>query len=112
MDFLGMGPLELLVILVVALIFLGPQRMVQAATRLGKVVREFRKASSQLTEEITRELAIDEPKKLLAKPAPSASVARTPTPRSESEPQKTLSRKQAAVPAPPPEPKAPSEAKR
>ncbi len=73
MDFLGIGPMELLVILVVAMIFLGPQRIVQVAAQLGKTVREFRKASSQLTDEITRELTLEEPKKPPPQPAlPSA----------------------------------------
>lgn len=110
-----MGPLEVLVILVVALIFLGPQRIVQVASQLGKVVREFRKASSQLTEELTREMVIDEPpKKPPAKPALSASVPRHVGAvfHSESAPPGTTSREQAATPAPPSEPKQPSATER
>ncbi len=40
------GPLELIVILVVALIFLGPKRLPDAARSLGKGVREFRDSLS------------------------------------------------------------------
>ena len=39
MNFLGMGSLEVLAILLVAFIFLGPDRMVEAARFLGKMAR-------------------------------------------------------------------------
>ena len=38
------GPLELIVILVVALIFLGPSRLPGAARSVGKGMREFRES--------------------------------------------------------------------
>ena len=40
------GPLELIVILVIALIFLGPKRLPDAARSLGTGVREFRDSLS------------------------------------------------------------------
>ena len=40
------GPLELMVILVVALIVLGPKRLPEMARNLGKGLREFRQAIS------------------------------------------------------------------
>ena len=42
------GPMELVVILVIALIFLGPKRLPDAARSLGKGVREFRESLSGL----------------------------------------------------------------
>ena len=42
MSFLGMGPLEILLILLIAFIFLGPERMIDAARLLAKTVREAR----------------------------------------------------------------------
>jgi Sec-independent protein translocase protein TatA len=48
MSFLGMGTLEILVILVLSFIFLGPERMVDAAKMLGKLVREGKKIASEL----------------------------------------------------------------
>ena len=48
MNFFGMGAMEILLILVLAFIFLGPERMVDAARMLGKVVREGRKLASEL----------------------------------------------------------------
>ena len=48
MSFLGMGTMEILLILVLAFIFLGPERMIDAARMLGKLVREGRKLASEL----------------------------------------------------------------
>ena len=50
MNFMGIGALELFAILVVALIFLGPNRMVDAARTLGKTLQEFRRTTSELTQ--------------------------------------------------------------
>jgi sec-independent protein translocase protein TatA len=42
------GPLELLVILVIALVILGPGKLPDVGAALGKSIREFRKASSDI----------------------------------------------------------------
>jgi TatA/E family protein of Tat protein translocase len=44
------GPLELVIILVVALLILGPGKLPEVGAALGKSIREFRKASSDLTD--------------------------------------------------------------
>jgi Tat protein translocase TatB subunit len=49
----GIGTPELLVILVVALVVLGPKRLPEVARSLGKGLAELRKATSGLTEELT-----------------------------------------------------------
>lgn len=59
MDFLGIGPEEILLIVVIALIAFGPGRIVQISRDLGKMVHAFRKASSDLTTQITRELDLE-----------------------------------------------------
>jgi sec-independent protein translocase protein TatB len=56
MDFLGVGPLELLVILVLALIVVGPERLPQLARSIGNTVRRLREVSSAVTAEWEREL--------------------------------------------------------
>lgn len=48
MDFMGIGGIELLLVLVVAFIFLGPSKMIDTARTLGKIVQEFRKTTSEL----------------------------------------------------------------
>jgi Tat protein translocase TatB subunit len=48
----GIGTPELLVILIVALIVLGPERMPEIARALGKALAELRRATSGLTDEL------------------------------------------------------------
>ena len=48
----GIGVPELLVILVVALLVLGPKRLPEVAKALGKALAEFRRATSDLSEEL------------------------------------------------------------
>ena len=48
MSFLGMGFMEILIILIIAFIFLGPERMIDAAKMLGKAVREARNVASEI----------------------------------------------------------------
>ncbi|MBI3522720.1 MAG: twin-arginine translocase TatA/TatE family subunit [Chloroflexi bacterium] len=47
----GVGPEEIVVILFVALLVLGPERMPKLARDLGKLVNDLRKSSDQLREE-------------------------------------------------------------
>ena len=56
---LGMG--ELIVILAIALIFLGPKRLPDVATSLGKAIRSFRKATSDLTSQLEIDDAVKQP---------------------------------------------------
>ena len=54
---LGMGPMEVAVILLVALLFLGPQKMVQGAKTLGDLVSQMRKVTQTITDiDIDKEL--------------------------------------------------------
>ena len=48
MSFLGMGPLEIVIILLIAFIVLGPERMMEAARYLGRLVGEGRKLASEM----------------------------------------------------------------
>ena len=46
MGFIGVGPLEIAVILVIALLVLGPQRLPETARALGRGMRELRDSLS------------------------------------------------------------------
>jgi sec-independent protein translocase protein TatA len=46
------GPLELVIILVIALLVLGPGKLPDVGAALGKSIREFRKASSDVQEAV------------------------------------------------------------
>ena len=72
MDFLDIGPGELLLILIVALIIFGPGKIVEVSRQLGKTVRAFRKASSELTAQVTKELESEEKDHQLGKASEEA----------------------------------------
>jgi len=56
MNFFNIGPMELIVILVLALLIFGPSRLPEVAKGFGKAINEFRRASQELTAEVTKEL--------------------------------------------------------
>ena len=93
----SLGPAEILVILVVALIVLGPKRLPEAGRQIGKALAEIRHWSSAVQEEIKEALDDSEPQPPPLAAAPPASPPPTPVPS-------------APVPAPPhPAPSAPVE---
>jgi len=51
MNVLGVGPLELVVIMIVALIFVGPERLPRLAADLARTIREIRKYTNSLAAE-------------------------------------------------------------
>ena len=51
MNFLGVGPAELLVILVVALVFVGPERLPRLAADIARTIREIRKYTGNIAAE-------------------------------------------------------------
>ena len=56
MEFFGMGPLEILVILIVGLIAFGPGKIPEFARNLGKGIAALKKATGELTAEVSKEL--------------------------------------------------------
>ena len=56
MDFFGVGPLEFLVIIVVALLVLGPRQLPQLAFRLGNLINQARSAIAQARESVAVEV--------------------------------------------------------
>jgi len=74
----GIGMPELLVILVVALVVLGPKRLPEVARALGKAMAEFRRQTADVMDEFQVQAMLeDEPSKRPAKPAPTPDA--TPT---------------------------------
>ena len=71
MNFLGMGPMELMVILVLALIIFGPGKLPEIAGQVGRVVRDFRRMTGDLSSEFNRTLSLEiEERKASQAPAP------------------------------------------
>ena len=63
MDFFGMGMGEILLVLVVALIIWGPGRIAEIGRTLGKMVHALKKATFDLTAQITKEMEEGEKKR-------------------------------------------------
>lgn len=51
----NIGPVELIIILVIALLVVGPRRLPEMGNALGKTIREFRRASSDVSEAVSLE---------------------------------------------------------
>ncbi len=56
----GIGTTEILVILVVALVVIGPESLPKMARTLGKALGEFRRVSTEFQRTLNTEIAIDE----------------------------------------------------
>jgi sec-independent protein translocase protein TatA len=46
----NIGPLELIIVLAVLLLIVGPRRLPEMGQAVGRTIREFRKASSEITD--------------------------------------------------------------
>jgi Sec-independent protein translocase protein TatA len=80
MDFLGIGPLELLFIVIIALIVLGPKDMVKAGKTIGRTLRKIVTSPNwraiqqtsnelrQLPNRLMREAGLEELQKNIPKP--------------------------------------------
>ena len=60
MDFFGIGTGEVLMVLLVALLVFGPGRIVEIGRTLGKMMNTLKKASFDLTSQVTKELEGEE----------------------------------------------------
>ncbi|WP_242344925.1 Sec-independent protein translocase protein TatB [Anaeromyxobacter terrae] len=74
----GLGFGEIVIIAILALLLLGPDRLPEAAKTLGKTLREVRKATEDIKDQIETELYSDErktTKPALVPPVPAAPLA-------------------------------------
>jgi Tat protein translocase TatB subunit len=77
----GIGTPELLVILIVALIVLGPERLPEIARALGKGLAELRRATSGLSDELQNaRVMLEQQARAAAQKPPAALPAAPPTP--------------------------------
>ncbi len=72
----NIGPVELVIILVIALLVIGPGKLPDVGSALGKSIREFRKAASDVQESVKLDAPVAP---AVPAPAPPAPVA-PPTP--------------------------------
>ena len=77
----GIGMPELIVILVVALVVLGPKRLPEVARTLGKAIAEFRRQTSDMMDEFQVTSILEDEPRRPAKPVPP------PDPRAPAKPE-------------------------
>lgn len=70
------GPGELLLVAIIGLLVLGPQRLPKVAAEIGKWVGRARRTASQLRRQLEREIELSE----LETPPPAPPPAATPSP--------------------------------
>lgn len=101
----NIGPGELILILIIALVLLGPARLPDVAQSLGKSLREFRKAATDISDAGKVDVSTQPTTSEMAPPTPAPTpVMGVPVPQVTPE-------AQIAVPAPnAPVPPSPSEA--
>lgn len=72
----NIGPVELVIILVIALLVIGPGKLPDVGSALGKSIREFRKAATDVQESVKLDAPIapaaPPPAPTAAAPAPAA----------------------------------------
>lgn len=51
----GLGTAEIILVLALALIFIGPEKLPQIATALGKIVRQIRRAVDEIKDDLKNE---------------------------------------------------------
>lgn len=68
----NVGPAEILVILLIALIVFGPKRLPEIGKTVGKGLREFRQATQDVKDELSLSLSDDDDED---EPEPSSSTA-------------------------------------
>lgn len=59
MDFLGLGPFEILLVLIIGFLFLGPEKLPVMAARAGEWYRKLTKATSNLAKSLTEEVSAE-----------------------------------------------------
>jgi sec-independent protein translocase protein TatA len=74
------GPLELVIILVIALLILGPGKLPEVGASIGKSIREFRKASSDVQDAVKIDASP------IPAPSPAAATTAAAAPSGESTP--------------------------
>ncbi len=71
MNFLGMGPMELVLIMVLALIVFGPGKLPEIAGQVGRMVRDFRNATSDMSSEFNKAFTLESQESSSPPPAPA-----------------------------------------
>jgi len=79
---------DMLFILLLALVLLGPKKLPQVAAQIGKYLAQFQRMRRELLDQVNAELALMEAPQaqLTTAPAPAPHPAPSPAPRAHSHP--------------------------
>ena len=81
MNFLGVGPMELVIVATLAYFLLGPKKMGEAGKTIGKILREFREQRDEFTSMLMESVDIeDKPKPPVVPSTPVGAVAQSGDP--------------------------------
>ena len=83
MNFMGIGPMEIMVVAILAFFLLGPKKMAEAGKTFGKVLRELREQRDEFTSLIMESTDISDPDDTAA---PEGAVAQSSDPGDGSDP--------------------------
>ncbi len=86
MNFFGIGPMELVFILILALIIFGPGRLPEIGRAVGKSIRDFR----AMTQEVTSQFSLEDLEEAVKAREARASAQGTAEPSEPSEPSPSL----------------------
>jgi sec-independent protein translocase protein TatB len=78
MDFLGMGPLEIILVLIVAFLFFGPEKLPGMAAKAGEWYRKLTRTTSDMAKTLTNEVKAElESTPVPEKPAKDTGASKT-----------------------------------
>lgn len=77
----NIGPLELIIVLIIALLVVGPRRLPEMGSALGRTIREFRNASSDVRDATSAGTTAEAPppNRLRDEAAPNTTSDRPPS---------------------------------
>ena len=94
------GPFEIIIIFLVILLIFGAKRIPEIARGLGRGIREFKSATSEITKELTVE---EKPSHHIQPPRQSTPVSHTPPAQQAQAPQQAQATPPQQAQAPPPD---------
>lgn len=60
MDFFGIGPLEGILVLLIAFIIFGPERLIEMSKSAGKTISRLSRSASSINQKLNQEIDIEE----------------------------------------------------
>lgn len=60
MDFFGIGGFELIIIIVIALLVMGPEKIPEIARTISRTMRAVKKATDDVSQQVSKELQVEE----------------------------------------------------